>query len=71
MTDYYDAVLGLIPVLFAGITGALLLAGVALVFSISVGALAAGALIGHAMFVRAPTDAPETTAPATGPVNAD
>jgi hypothetical protein len=71
MTGYYDAVLGLIPILFAGITGVLLLAGLALVVSIAIGALAAGGLIGHAMFVRAPTDAPETTAPSTGPVGAD
>ncbi len=71
MTGYYDAVLGLIPVLFAGVTGALLLAGVALVFSIATGATVAGLLIGHAMFVRTPTDAPTPSAPSTGPVNAD
>lgn len=71
MTGYYDAVLGLIPVLFAGVTGALLLTGVALVFSIAAGATVAGSLIAHAMFVRTPTDAPAVSVPSTGPVNAD
>ncbi len=58
MTGYYDVVLGLIPVTLAGITGALYVAGFALTTAIPLASLVAVGLIGHAMFVRAPVDAP-------------
>lgn len=55
---YYDIVLGLIPVVLAGITATLLLAGLELTVAVPAGSLAAIGLIGHAMFVRTPVDAP-------------
>lgn len=54
MVEYYDYVLTLVPLVLAGITGALTLTGVALTSAVSVGALATLPIIGHAMFVRAP-----------------
>jgi hypothetical protein len=56
MTGYYDIVLGLIPLAMAGITGGLVVAGFALTFAIPLASLVAVALIGHAMFIRAPVD---------------
>jgi hypothetical protein len=56
MTGYYDIILGLIPLAMAGITGGLLLAGLELTTAIPLASVAAVALIGHAMFVRAPVD---------------
>jgi hypothetical protein len=56
MTGYYDAVLGLIPVSLAGISGALTAVGVELSTAIPLASLVAVALIGHAMFVNAPVD---------------
>lgn len=61
MTGYYDIVLGLIPLALAGITGVLLIAGLELTTAIPLASVAAVALIGHAMFVRAPVDSPPTT----------
>jgi hypothetical protein len=63
MTGYYDIVLGLIPLAMAGITGGLMAVGVALTVAIPLASVVAVALIGHAMFVRAPgagTDATGT-----------
>jgi hypothetical protein len=54
MLDYYDMVLGLIPLSVAGIAGTLLGFGAGLPLAVSVGALFAAGVIGHAMFVRAP-----------------
>lgn len=58
MTQYYDLVLGLIPVVMAGVSGALFVAGLALTVAIPIAGILALALIGHAMFVRAPVAAP-------------
>lgn len=60
MTDYYDLVLGLIPLALVSITGALTLAGAALTVAVPVASAVAVGLMGHAMFVRAPVDAPDT-----------
>jgi hypothetical protein len=60
MTGYYDVVLGLIPLAFTGITGTLTLAGLETTLAVTVGALVAVLFIGHAMFVRTPTDTPST-----------
>lgn len=57
MTGYYDLVLGLIPLVLAGITGALTVAGFGLTTAVPLASIAAVALIGHAMFVRGPVDA--------------
>lgn len=69
MTGYYDVVLGLIPLTLAGITGALYATGFELTTAIPLASLVAVGLIGHAMFVRSPVDAPGT-APET-PQTAD
>lgn len=69
MAQYYDLVLGLIPLALAGVTGALVLAGLEPTAAVLAASVVAAALTGHAMFVRAPTD----TASPTGefPGNAD
>ena len=54
MTGYYDAILGLIPLTLVGFAGILTLAGLSLTLAVSIGATVSAALIGHAMFVRAP-----------------
>ncbi|HET7324320.1 MAG TPA: hypothetical protein VFJ06_08315 [Halococcus sp.] len=55
MTDYYDIVLGLIPVTLGGIVAALTIAGIGLTVAVPIAALVAVGLIGHGMFVNAPT----------------
>jgi len=71
MTGYYDIVLGLIPLAMAGITGSLMIAGFALTVAIPLASLVAVALIGHAMFVRAPVDpAPTPETPQSEPIQA-
>lgn len=52
--NYYDLVLGLIPVSVLGIGGSLFAAGVALPVSIAIGSVVAISLMAHGMFVRAP-----------------
>ncbi|MFB6142027.1 MAG: hypothetical protein ABEJ30_01640 [Halorientalis sp.] len=59
MTGYYDYILGLIPVSFLIIAVPLLAAGAALTVAVSTASLAGVALVGHAMFVNGPGDAPE------------
>jgi hypothetical protein len=54
---YYDTILGLIPVVFGGVTGGFLALGFGLMVAIPFGCLGAIAVIGHAMFVNGPTDA--------------
>lgn len=72
MTGYYDIILGLIPIAMAGITGSLTIAGVALTTAIPMASVVAVALIGHAMFVRAPVDpTPPEAAPAEPIQSAD
>jgi len=63
MTLYYDLVLGLIPLVMAGVSGTLVVAGLALTVAIPIAGLFALGLIGHAMFVRAPVSAPAPAAP--------
>lgn len=58
MTGYYDVVLGLIPLALASVTGVLTVVGFELTTAIPLASLVAVGLIGHAMFVRAPVDAP-------------
>ena len=59
MTGYYDIVLGLIPVALLGITAALVLVGISFTAAVPLGAGAAMAIIGHAMFVNTPADVPD------------
>ena len=54
MTGYYDYVLGLIPAALIGVTTVLNLAGLSLTAALPGGALVAGAVMAHAMFVRNP-----------------
>jgi len=61
MTGYYDIVLGLIPLTLAGISGALILAGVAPTVAVPAAALVAVGLVSHAIFVRSPTDSARPT----------
>jgi len=57
MAGYYDLVLGLVPLGLGVVAGALTLLGYEPTVAIPAGSVFAIALIGHAMFVRAPTDA--------------
>lgn len=52
--DYYDLVLGTIPVSIFGGTGVLGILGIDLWTAVSLGALLALGIILHAIFVRAP-----------------
>ncbi|MFC6989108.1 hypothetical protein ACFQJD_11030 [Haloplanus sp. GCM10025708] len=67
MTGYYDYVLGVIPLVLIGITAVLSGVGLQLTQAVPVGAGGAVLVIGHALFVNAPVDAP----PTAKPVNAD
>jgi len=58
MIEYYDAVLGLIPVTLLGLGGLLSGAGLSFTVAVPVAALVAAAILVHAMFVNAPIDAP-------------
>ena len=54
MTGYYDYVLGLIPAALIGVTAVLNLVGLSLTAALPGGALVAGGVMVHAMFVRNP-----------------
>lgn len=73
MAEYYDLVLGLIPLALLGTTAALTVVGVSATAAVPFGAVVAIGLMGHAMFVNAPVDTsigrnPESRQP---PINAD
>lgn len=57
--NYYDLVLGSIPGSFLGVTGGLSVIGIDLSIAVPIAALLAMAVIGHALFVRAPIAPPE------------
>lgn len=56
MTEYYDLVLGLIPLAMVGITGGLSVAGVTLTTAVTLAGAIAVLLVGHALFVNGPVD---------------
>ncbi|MFC7325280.1 hypothetical protein ACFQMF_11900 [Halorubrum rutilum] len=56
MTGYYDYVLGLIPAALIGVTAFLNLVGLSLTAALPGGALVAGGVMVHAMFVRNPVE---------------
>lgn len=58
MANYYDFVLGFIPLALLGLGGGLHVAGLALTTALTVGGLVAVGLVGHALFVNGPVDAP-------------
>jgi hypothetical protein len=67
MPAYYDLILGLIPLALLGITGSLHFGGgLVLPVAVSAAGVVTMGLIGHALFVRAPVDAPTA-----GPVRAE
>lgn len=71
MSEYYDVVLGLIPLALLGITGGLTIAGVQLTTAVTLAGVVAISLIAHALFVNGPVDpAPATTNTATNTTNA-
>lgn len=63
MPSYYDIVLGLIPITFAGLAGGLSVTGLDRTLAVVVASVAVVLLVGHAMFVRAPVDASRPTQP--------
>jgi hypothetical protein len=63
--NYYDLVLGMIPVGLGTIASVLLVSGVAVSIAVAAASLFAVGLIGHAIFVRTPGDA----APVPDPVS--
>jgi len=64
MTEYYDLVLGLIPLALLGVGGGLHVAGIGLTTALTIGGLFAVGLVGHALFVNGPVSLDETTTPA-------
>ena len=58
MAQYYDLILGLIPLALGGITTVLVAFGVSLTAAVPLAAAVSVALIGHGMFVRSPSTAP-------------
>jgi hypothetical protein len=63
MLDYYDYVLGFVPLALVGITAVLRAAGVDLLIAVPVGAAAASLAVGHALFVNGPVAGPADGAP--------
>jgi membrane-bound ClpP family serine protease len=57
MPNYYDLVLGLIPLSLAGLTALFLLGGLSMSLSVPLASIAAIGVIGHAMFVNGPATA--------------
>lgn len=57
MVEYYDLVLGLIPLVLAGGTGFLTGIGISLETALSIAALVTVGIIGHALFVHNPANA--------------
>jgi hypothetical protein len=72
MTNYYDLVLGVIPLALGGVATLLTVLGIPLTTAVGLsGGLSVG-VIGHAMFVNAPVDAtPETDGSATDALATD
>jgi len=56
MTTYYDYVLAFIPLSLLGVGGLLLAAGMPLEVALATGGLLPIAVMGHALFVNAPTE---------------
>lgn len=67
MTNYYDLVLGFIPFALGGVAALLTVLGFTLTTAVGLAGGLSIVVIGHAMFVNAPVDAPTTAnAPAAG-----
>lgn len=62
MANYYDFVLGFIPLVLLGVGGGLHVAGLTLTTALTIGGIVAIGLVVHALFVRAPVDGPVRSA---------
>jgi len=71
MAQYYDYVLGVIPLVLVGLTALLTLVGLDLTAAIPVGAGVAALIIGHALFVNMPTQTTTGSADTSQRVNAE
>jgi len=56
--NYYDLILGLIPLALFGLTGLLTTVGLELTTAVPLAGTVSVGMIGHAMFVRTPTSVP-------------
>lgn len=54
--NYYDLVLGLIPVVLGGVGALLVALGAAFTTAVALASVLSAGLIGHAMFVRTPVE---------------
>lgn len=54
MVEYYDYVLGLIPIVLAGLSTGLYAIGIGFTIALVAGGASAIALVSHALFVRSP-----------------
>ena len=71
MAQYYDYVLGVIPLVMVGVSSLLSIAGLDLTMAIPAGAGVAALIIGHALFVNMPTRPTANTADASQRANAE
>lgn len=79
MVEYYDYVLGFVPLALVGLTAVLRAAGVETLIAVPIGAAAASLAVGHALFVNGPVadpadvpdDAPAQSPAGQSPINAD
>lgn len=65
--DYYDVVLGTIPVLLVGVSTVLILLGLEPIFAVPFAAGLSMVVIGHAVFINAPVDSDSNTDSAIEP----
>lgn len=56
MTEYYDIILGLIPVAVFGLGGGLQVMGISQSTAVTIGGVVAVGMVLHAMFVKAPVE---------------
>jgi hypothetical protein len=71
MVGYDDIVLGAVPLALLGVTGGLYGIGVELTLAVPLAAALAAAVIGHGLFVNAPIDPAQESAPEPPTVAAD
>jgi hypothetical protein len=57
MTEYYDYVLGLIPLALFGLSGGLIELGLTLPQAVPLAAGVAAGIVGHALFINGPVSA--------------
>ncbi|MFC4448025.1 MULTISPECIES: hypothetical protein [Halorussus] len=56
--NYYDLILGLIPLALLGLTALLTVVGFGLTTAVPLAGMVSVGMIGHAMFVRTPSETP-------------